>query len=227
MNHGPSDTALRDPEVQLAIAYCPATTRPALTALWGLDARFGATLAITREDMVGRIKLAWWREALASIEGAAAPAEPLLRSLYETLPVRGITPAALMPIADGWEAVLDLTSADATALHASARGGTLFRLAAHLLGLPDSAPAATAGEGWALVDLAFHLRDRGQAEAALALARERLAQVAGHRWPLALRPLGVLAVLAARDAAAGLDIPRRQGSPARLLRALRLRITGR
>jgi hypothetical protein len=74
---------------------------------------------------------------------------------------------------------------------------------------------------WALTDLAFRVSDRATAERALALAR---AEVAPAQLP---RTLAVLAALARGDLRRGLDQTRHQGSPTRVVRALRAGLTGR
>jgi phytoene synthase len=83
-----------------------------------------------------------------------------------------------------------------------------------------------AGEGWALTDLARH-SNPADAEAALAAAQRLFADADSSRWPARLRPLGMLAVLAARDAAQGLEKLEPPGAPGRMLRMLRHRFTGR
>ncbi len=57
-----------------------------------------------------------------------------------------------------------------------------------------------AGEAWALIDLARHCATREDADVAVAAARERRGP---RRWPARLRPLGMLAALAARDSGPG------------------------
>ena len=91
----------------------------------------------------------------------------------------------------------------------------LAALAAHVL---------PAGMRWALVDLARRSADRGGAQAAFEAARSIADEAA---WPPQLRPLGMLSVLARRDAARRVGTWEPQGSPARMLRMLRHRLTGR
>lgn len=219
----PDMDGLADPEVALAVAYAPKADRPALTTLFALDARFGRIVATTTEPMIGLMRLAWWREALDKLDRQDAPAEPLLQAVRNDLLPHGITGAALAEMEDGWAALLD-GEIDKAALerHGRARGATLFALAGRLLGDPDPRLAA-AGAGWALSDLAHRPGTTG----VRAAAREHAASIlagAPASWPTALRPLGMLAVLAANDA----ERPdRRQGHPSRLLRMLALRITGR
>jgi phytoene synthase len=171
------------------------------------------------------MKLAWWREALTALDERDAPAEPLLQAVKQRLLPAGISGAALAVLADGWEQLLaeELLGSDHCAAYAAARGGTLFRLSAQLLGCEPLASIEEAGAGWALVDLARHSTKADEASAALGMAKARFA-AAPRRWPSGLRPLGMLAILASRDAAAGPGTP---ASPGRMLRMLVHRITGR
>ncbi|GAO38623.1 hypothetical protein SCH01S_16_01420 [Sphingomonas changbaiensis NBRC 104936] len=207
-----------DPERALALAYAPSSRRPALAALWALDEQLGAIVARTENPAVGQMRLTWWHDALQSL-GTAAPVDPVLVALADA---SAIEPTSLLPLIDGWEALLDPLPLpeDSLATYAAARGGTLFGVAAKLLGgAPDAAERA--GRLWALVDLAFRISDRTTAERALALAS---AYAMPERLPKAL---AVLTALAGRDLRRGLDLPRRQGSPRRVARAMLAGLTGR
>ena len=209
-----------DADRRLALAYAPARVRPALAALWRLDVTLGAVLAGGREPMVTRIRLAWWREALERLDRAPPPPEPVLQGIA----AHALPGPELAAMTGGWEELLaegPLGDA-ARAAYAAARGGALFRHSARLLGLPDH-PVEPSGRRWALVDLARRSADPGEAAAALAAAAR-----AGDDppWPRPLRPLGMLAVLAARDVARGPPLEA-QGAPARMARMLRHRLTGR
>lgn len=219
--------AVMDPERALALAYAPARLRPALAALWRLDERLGEIVAATREPMVGAIRLAWWREALEALDRAPPPSEPLLVEIADALLPAGISGAQLAEIEAGWAALLtgDPPDEEAIATYGRLRGRQLFGLAARLLAGGTSDEATVAGEGWALADLGARLGDPHAAAVAKAEAVECLEQLKDFRWPLPLRPLGMLAVLARHDAASGR--PRRQGSPRRVARALWHRLTGR
>ena len=190
----------------------------------------GAVVAAAREPAIGAMRLLWWRDALARLDAAEAPvpAEPLLAAAAATLLPAGLSGESLAAIEEGWAALLDEEEpgeADIDA-HAQGRGGPLFALSAQLLGiLPEDVRAA--GEGWALADLGHRLRNAEARQFARSSAAERLTQVNIGRWPAALRPLGLLVVLARLDANRPADRLRRQGSPARLLRTLAYRVTGR
>jgi len=203
----------------------PKPRRAAIEALWRLDATLGAVLATGTDPLLSRIRLAWWRDALVALDGAPPPAEPLLQALAaHVLPAR-VSGAELAALEEGWAAILpgQELKEETAALYAARRGGTLFALSARLLG-GDPALAGTGGRAWALVDLARHSSRRAEADAALRAARG--ATIEG-RWPKALRPLGMLVMLARRDARRGPDRLERFGAPSRMLRMIAHRISGR
>jgi len=211
-----------DPDRRLALAYVPAAARPAIEALWRLDVTFASVLATGSDLTISRIRLAWWREALERLDEAPAPAEPVLQALAaHVLPA--VSGAELAEMEEGWAALLSDEAPTVAELeeHAVARGGRLFAYSARLLGDPDF-PAEPGGRLWAMVDVARHSSRQEEARAAIALAPVR----ASHRWPRALRPLGMLAALALRDVERGPGTWETQGSPARMLRMVRHRLTG-
>jgi phytoene synthase len=212
-----------DPDRRLALAYAPARARLALEALWRLDVTMGAVVARRREPMVARIRLAWWREALERLDGAPSPPEPVLQALAAHLLPAGIGGAELAAMEEGWSILLAGGALDADALKAYARlrGGLLFGFSARLLGAADE--VGPDGARWALVDFARHSANRAEAAAAL----EAAAGVAPlHAWSKPLRPLAMLSLLARRDLERPLPLER-QGSPGRMLRLARYRLTGR
>ena len=211
-----------DPDRILALSYVPAARRPAVEALWRLDAALGAALAGGREPLIAQIKLAWWRETLERLDAAPAPAEPVLQAVAAHVLPAGVAGSELARMEEGWSLLLspDPLTRDELGRYAAARGGLLFRHTAALLGFAGEPPAG--GEAWALVDLARHSADEADVDTAVEAAR---AAGMGRPWPSRLRPLGMLAALALRDTSR----PRweEQGAPARMLRMLRHRLTGR
>jgi phytoene synthase len=208
------DLTVSDPERLLALAYAPRGARAALAALWRLDERLGEIVARSENPAVGQMQLTWWHEALRAL-GTQPQVDPIL---VEIARAPTIDPDALLPLIDGWEILLDpLPLPDEALLRfADQRGGTLFRVAARLLG---GGEAEDAGRMWALVDLAFRISDGDTARRAL-----RLSPCATGRLP---GPLAVLAALARLDVWNGLEKPRRQGSPNRVARAMLAGLTGR
>lgn len=135
---------LCDPRVTILL---PRAARPAATALATLDAQLGTGLAAQREPMLGQIRIAWWREALAR-GTSAAPADPVLQALVDS-----DAAAQVEPLLDAWEAVVVAPDAEATRNAAAARGDALFAGAAGLAGWPRVAPGA--GACWGMVSLAL------------------------------------------------------------------------
>jgi phytoene synthase len=216
-----------DPERRLALSYIGKSQRGPLELLWRLDASFAQLLGGSTQPLAAQLKLAWWREALTALDGAPAPAEPMLQEIKCGLLPAGLSGRELADLADGWEQLLaheSLSPADLLA-YGSGRGGGLFGLSARLLGSEPIAGLGEAGVGWALVDLARHSSRTDEAQAALQAAALHLAG-APRRWPRALRPLGMLTMLAQRDAATSGDLPK-MGSPGRILRMFAHRLTGR
>ena len=206
---------VNDPERQLSLAYAPRAVRPALAALWRLDERLGEIVARTDSPAVGQMRLTWWHDALRSLR-TQPQVDPILVAIAAA---PEIEPESLLPLIDGWEVLLDPLPLpdEALARFADARGATLFRAAGRLLGANDGT-ISDAGCLWALVDLAFRVSDPETARRALALA-----PTTPYRLP---RSLQVLATLARSDVRRGIRT-RRQGSPARVARALLAGLTGR
>jgi phytoene synthase len=226
----PDPTLLSDPERQLALSYAPADRRDPLALLWRIDERMGAIVAAAREPAIGAMRLIWWRDALTRLDeaGLPVPAEPLLAAAAGQLLPAGLPGGSVAMIEEGWAALLEqeVPSEAEIIAHGERRGRPLFALSAALLGaVPED--IGRAGEGWALAELGHRLRDPEARRFARAAAAERLDEVAIDRWTAALRPLGLLTLLARRDAAMPVEELRRQGSPKRMFRALAYRLTGR
>jgi phytoene synthase len=212
-----------DPDRRLALAYAPAKARAALEALWRLDVTLGAVVARRREPMVARIRLAWWREALERLDAEPPPPEPVLQALAEQVFPFGVRGRDLAAMEEGWTVLLAEEPLEDEALrtYAERRGGVLFRLSARLLGGPEE--VGPAGARWALVDLARHSARPEEAEAALAADSGNEPEPV---WPKQLRPLAMLSLLARRDLERARPFEQ-PGSPARMLRLLGYRLTGR
>lgn len=207
-----------DPDRKLALAYVSAALRPAVEALWRLDVALAAILATGTQPLISQMRLAWWREALERLDSAPPPAEPVLQALAATVLPR-VTGAELAAMEEGWLMLLadgPLSEAE-LGRYAQCRGGLLFSYTARLLG--DSGfPVAQAGEAWALADLARH--SRRVDEVKTPSLEQKM------KWPRRLRPLGMLEMLARRDLGRIGEGSEKQGSPARILRMIRHRVSG-
>lgn len=219
-----------DPERRLALSYVPAAQRDAMATLWTLDTTIGAAIAGGSQPLVKSIKLAWWRERLDELGSIPPPPEPVLQAVARDLLPLGIDGARLAAMIEGWEvlASAERLGPEELAAYAEWRGGLLFHLSARLLGDAGADPViGAAGRGWALVDLARRSSDQADATAALAAASEIFAVNGPGRWPGHMRVLGMLTMLARRDATASPAALERQGSPGRMLRMFHHRLTGR
>ncbi len=213
-----------DPERDLILTYAAPSARPGLEALLALDEALARLLRTTREPALGQMRLAWWREALAKLDTAPAPAEPVLRALEAEVIRHGVTGASLVPIVHGWEVLIEEEVLDADAMRRFGEGrGQLFAAAGKLLG-SDGDPLDVAGQGWALADLARNLDAEEERATARDLARPLLAAAAAARWSRPARALGAFAHLARLDLA---EAPRPAGAPGRVGRLLWHRLTGR
>jgi phytoene synthase len=192
--------------------------------LFVLDLRLAAVADRGGEPAAAMLRLAWWRDALTALDVTAAPAEPMLQAIVRLLISQGVPGASLARIAEGWLALVEDDEAGQAAIdeHAAERGGTLFTIAGRLCGVENDR-LEQAGAGWALAERAGHEADPARAARLATAARAYFADLGMARWPRRLRALGTLVALARHD----LERTGRRSRVARLLRALRHRITGR
>jgi phytoene synthase len=163
--------------------------------------------------------MAWWRERLDELDGGtAAPAEPRLRAVASQLVARGIRGDELSRLEDGWLPLLEPFPWGAgQAAGLRLRGEVLFGIGARLLGGAGD-DAKDAGSLWSLVDGAVHCSDP-QSRAFLCDAARTFLPEVPRRTPRALRPLTILAALAAYDLRPG-------GRVGRVGAAMRHRLSG-
>lgn len=217
-----------NPERALALSYAPRAGLAALEALLALDDALAQLLRTTREPALGQLRLAWWREALARLDSEAAPAEPVLQALAREVLPKGVRGASLVPIVHGWEVLVEEEALDRDALRRFGEArGELFVVAGTAMGAAPDDPLAAAGQGWALVDLARHLRAAGEAAEARDLAAPLLEEAMSRRWSRNGRALGALAHLARLDLRVPADEDPPVGAPYRVGRLFWHRLTGR
>jgi phytoene synthase len=196
-------------------------------AVFGIDAAMGDVVRGTREAQLGPIRLAWWRERLEALDTeAAAPPEPRLRAVERELLPRGIGGTDVAALETGWLRLFEpfpwtIETSEAIWF----RGNLLFGISAKILGETNER-VQSAGGLWVLVDTARHCSDPQSREMLLSQARKFAKTLAGVRFPSALRPLSMLAVLAARDVRRGEPFEP-EGTPARAWALLRHRLSGR
>ena len=214
------DAALIDglsPLYRLALAYAPGPAKPAWLTFLALDTRLAGLLRQARDPVLAQIRLAWWRKRLEQPPGDRPRGEPLLARLADW-PDGG---SSLVPLVDGWEALLGDPPLPMNALESFAQGRAagISALAA-CLGVAD--PAPDLARSWAMADLACHLGDpREQAVALEGVAHSP--SFAG--LPKALRPLLVLQRVSSRAARKGGAV--HLTTPAALFTAMRAGLLGR
>jgi len=140
-----------------------------------------------------------------------------LQAVARDLLPRGVTGQALAQLEDAWLPLLQPFPWDETQSNAlELRGRVLFGIGARLLGR-DPQDAEAAGALWSLADGAHHCSDPRSREFLLATARKAWLP---PKAPRQVRPLTVLAALAAHD------VRRGTGGPGRVSTALVHRLRG-
>ena len=179
---------------RLALAYAPASARPATAALFVLDARLARIVGHHSEPILQQIRLGWWRDLFAAPMPQGTMGDPLLALLAKW----GDARLELLALVNGWEALLAEPPLTAAAVLEFARGRALgLRALAAQLGCDDAmAEAERAGFSWALADLAAKTSDANEAAMICELARH--SDWRAVQLPKPLRPLSVLYGLAAR-----------------------------
>lgn len=205
-------------EQRVALSYQRGAAREASLTLLALDNRLARAVRQAGEPVIAQMKLAWWRDRLGQTPALWPQGEPLLDRLRNWPD----SPATLVALVDGWEALLAETL-DLGVLDEFSRGrARAWRSLAEGIGAGRAEAVECAAVQWALADLSLKL---GASEEASS-ARTHLGEVADPGpLPGALRSLAVLRGLALRAVDRGsrevLDGPRA------LLAALRIGLAGR
>ena len=92
----------------LGALFAPMPARAGLLALLAFDHELARTGSVTREPMLARIRLEWWREAVAEATGPGTPrAQPVAEALAETARRHGLSRDALTALVDAREEEID------------------------------------------------------------------------------------------------------------------------
>lgn len=158
------------PPQRLAIAYAPPRLKERLSLLLQFDQRLSHLVAGSTEVLIGQLKLAWWRDAVAAGADKRPRGEPLMARLDALADAE--LEAALGVLIDAWEAMLVAEDVDAVA-----RGRARAIFCSYTQWAGSTFDVLALGEGW---------------------ARATLGDLAGNASPLvrdrALRPLSILAL---------------------------------
>ena len=92
----------------LAALFAPEPQRRGLLALLAFDHELARTRSVTREPMLARIRLQWWRDAVAEAAGEGKPrAQPIVESLSETVRRHALPAGRLIDLIDAREEEVD------------------------------------------------------------------------------------------------------------------------
>ncbi len=131
----------------LTALFAPAQARESLYALYAFNYEVAKTRESVRETMLGRIRLQWWREAIAAIYGGApVRRHEVTEPLAAAIAAHGLSRRHFEALIDAREADLDdeppasLASLEA---YAAASSGSLVLLALEAVGVrgPDAEEA--------------------------------------------------------------------------------------
>jgi phytoene synthase len=176
----------------------PPAIRPAFATLWNLDLTCAEIVSTSTDPRLGAIRLAWWRDRLDELdtEGPIG-GEPKLSAIARHVwPVTNGSTLSMVP--ESWVPLLNpFPWGDEVAEGLRQRGKFLFGIGAQIIGC-DALDAEPAGAVWSLADGAFHCSDPQSRDFLLGEARAAIGSVPKH-VPKSLRPLTVLAALAATD----------------------------
>ncbi len=162
----------QDRDRYLTALFAPAGRREELFALYAFNLEVARTAEVVSESLIGRMRLQWWREAIAEIYEGRARAHAVVDPLAAAVARRNLSRGHFERLIDAREADLDGVAPaglDALEAYADATSAGLLRLALEVLGAPaEEGPAAEAvghlGVAWALTGLAravpFHARQK-------------------------------------------------------------------
>lgn len=144
-----------DRERALSAMFAPVQHRPGLSALLAFNVETARVAEVAKEEMVGLIRLQWWRDAVSDIyEGKAAQPQAIVEELRELIATYNLPQQAFDALLTAREQELNPTpfATDAQAeFYAQGTGGTLFSLWGQILGADDEVrqQCAEIGALWA------------------------------------------------------------------------------
>jgi phytoene synthase len=133
-----------DKDRYLASLFAAAAARRHLHALYAFASEIARVRDAAREPLPGEIRLQWWRDALEGEGRGEVAANPVAAALLDTITRCALPRACLIALIDAHgfdlydDAMPSLADLDA---YAEPTSGTLFALAAQILGGTDGADA--------------------------------------------------------------------------------------
>jgi hypothetical protein len=161
----------------LATLFAPDAQRRGLLALLAFDHELSRTRTVTREPVLARIRLQWWRDAVAEAASEGKPrAQPVVESLSETIRTHALPSGRLLDLIDAREEEID------GPLDVVRAGHALADLQLGVLGVSDESTrlaVRAVAAGW--------LMGQGpERDALVAEARRRKAEVDPAALPILL-----------------------------------------
>jgi phytoene synthase len=142
-----------DRDRYLASLFAPAASRQHLHALYAFASEIARVREAAREPLPGEIRLQWWRDALEGEGRGGVSANPVAAALLDTVERCALPTERLIALVDAHAFDLyddAMPSLADLATYAEQTAGTLFGLAAQILGgtdRPDAIAAAAAPAG--------------------------------------------------------------------------------
>ena len=166
----------------LGALFAPEPARSDLLTLLAFNHELARTRSVTREPMLARIRLEWWREAAAEAAGAAKPrAQPVVESLSETARRHGLEVEAMVALIDAREEEID------GPLDVLRAGHALADLELAVLGVDDE----TSRRAARAVGAAWLMGEGPERDALLAEARAARASIDPRALPILLPALSL------------------------------------
>ena len=166
----------------LAALFAPEPARRGLLALLAFDHELARTRSVTREPMLGRIRLEWWREAAAEAAGSGKPrAQPIVEALSEIARRHGLSAEGLTALIDAREEEIE------GPLDVLRAGGALADLQLAVLDVRDAASRDAARA----VGAAWLMGEGPERDALLAGARARRPEINPAALPVLLPALSI------------------------------------
>ncbi|MDN3645371.1 hypothetical protein QWY75_04005 [Pontixanthobacter aestiaquae] len=182
-------------EQRLALAHAGTAVRPLLRTFIALDQRLAQFVSQTKESMLTQMRIAWWRDQFGKAAADRPTGDPVLDSLTQYWLGEE---ASLTALVDGWEGLLAEPPLPESAAMEFAEGrGQCFAAIARLSGHSAAGDAAqSAGETWALADLAARMSSAEEREFVVEAAHKRISNLVS--LPRQLRALTILGKLGRR-----------------------------
>lgn len=157
-----------DADRHLVTQFAPAPRRAALYALYAFNLEVAKTAEVVSEELLGQIRLEWWREAIGECYGGEPRRHPVVEPLAAAIREHGLTQGHFERLIEARAFDLDPEPHATQAAfedYAEATSATLVWLALDALGSTGEGPRQAGrhiGIAWALTGLIrampFHLR---------------------------------------------------------------------